>query len=105
MSEKRKHSRKVVNSRVKVFHPDIVSFESKTKDISNGGILISPKQHSKSIQLKDVVKVVFLDSGNVDIIFNMIVIRITKNDLGLQFISCEKKGKVFKVSSLRDVLG
>lgn len=105
MSEKRKHSRKVVNSRVKVFHPDIGFFESKTKDISNGGILISPKQHSKIIKDKDKVKVFFLDSGNVDIIFNMNVIRVTKDDLGLQFISCEKKGEVFKVSNLRDILG
>ena len=105
MSEKRKYSRKVVNSRVKVFHPGIGSFESKTKDISNGGILISPQQHSKIIKEKDNVKVIFLDSGNVDIIFNMNVIRVTKNDLGLQFINCEKKGEVFEVSSLRDVLG
>ena len=104
MSEKRKYSRKVVNSRVKVFHPDVVSFESKTKDISNGGILISPKEHFKTIKVKDIVKVVFLDSGNVDIIFNMIVIRINKDDLGLEFISCEKNGEVFKVSNLREVL-
>ena len=105
MSEKRKYSRKVVNSRVKVFHPEIGSFESKTKDISNGGILISPQQHSNMIKEKDSVKVIFLDSGNVDIIFNMNVIRVTKNDLGLQFISCEKEGKVFKVSNLREALG
>jgi len=104
MSEKRKHSRKVVNSRVKVFHSEVVSFESRTKDISNGGILISPTQHSKKIKVKDIVKVIFLDSGNVDIIFNMIVIRITKDDLGLQFINCEKNAKVFKVSNLREAL-
>ena len=105
MSEKRKYSRKVVNSRVKVFHPSIGSFESKTKDISNGGILVSPKQYSKIIKEKDNVKIIFLDSGNVDIIFNMNVIRVTKNDLGLQFMNCEKKGEVFEVSNLRDVLG
>ena len=104
MSEKRKHSRKTVNSRVKVFHPAIGSFESNTKDISNGGILISPEQHSKTIKVKDNVKVVFLDSGTVDILFNMDVIRVTKNDLGLQFLSCEKKGEVFKISDLRDAL-
>ena len=104
MSEKRKYSRKIVNSRVKVFHPDIGSFESKTKDISNGGILISPEQHSKTIKEKDNVKVVFLDSKNIDIIFNMGVIRITKNDLGLQFLSCEKKGEVFNIANLREML-
>lgn len=104
MSEKRKHSRKIVNSRVKVFHPAIGSFESKTKDISNGGILISPEEYSNIIKVKDNVKIFFLDSKNIDIIFNMRVVRITENDLGLQLLSCEKKGETFNISDLRDAL-
>lgn len=104
MDDRRKYSRKKVNSRVKVFHPKIGSFESKTKDISNGGILIAAKKGTEAIQNNDSLKVIFLDSEDIDIIFNMIVVRTVNNEIGLKFINCEKKGKTFEISDLRDVL-
>ena len=104
IDDKRKHRRKKVNSRVKIFHPAVGSFESKTKDISNGGILIAADQHTKKIKVNDAVKVIFLSSGQVDVIFNMNIIRNTKEGVGMELLSCEKKGKIFPVSDLRDAL-
>jgi len=103
LDERRKHRRKKVNSRVKVFHPVAGSFESETKDISNGGILISATDCTDKIQEKDEAKVIFLNSGDVDIIFNMTVVRVSKNEIAMEIMNCEREGEVFSVSDLRDI--
>ena len=100
--ERRKYRRKKVNSRVKIFHPVAGSFESQTNDISNGGILIDANQYTNKININDAVKVIFLNSGDVAIIFNMTIVRNTKEGVGMELLSCEKNGKTFPVSDLRD---
>lgn len=105
MQEKRKYSRKSVSSRVMVYHPSVSAFESSTKDISNGGIRISVREdYTGKIKPKDKTKVVFLDSGDVALIFNMAVVRVNKNEVALEIENCERNGKIFPVSDLRDVL-
>lgn len=60
MQERRRYRRKLISSRVRVYHPAVNAFETKTKDISNGGILISVKEsYVDKIRVKDTVKVVF----------------------------------------------
>ena len=103
-SERRKYSRKKVTSRVKIFHAAVGSFFSKTINISNGGILIPTNQYTTKININDAVKVVFLNSAKVDIIFNMNIIRNNKEGVGMELLSCEKAGKIFAVSDLRDAL-
>lgn len=103
-NEKRKYKRKDVNSRVKIFHPAMGSFPSKTINISNGGILIAEDQYTTEIKVNDAVKVVFLNSLNVDVIFNMNVVRKNEDGIGMELLSCEKAGKVFAISDLRDAL-
>ena len=103
-SERRKYSRKEVDSRVKIFHPVIGSFTTITINISNGGILIPVDQHAHKIKKNDEVKVIFLNSSNVAVIFNMNVIRKNKEGIGMELVSCEKAGKVFAVSDLREAL-
>ena len=103
-SEKRRYRRKNVTSRVKIFHAAIGSFFSKTINISNGGILIHANQYTNKININDAVKVIFLNSAKVDIVFNMNIIRNNKEGVGMELLSCEKAGKVFAVSDLRDAL-
>ncbi len=104
IDERRKHKRKNVNSRVKIFHPLVGSFESNTIDISNGGILIEASQHTNKININDAVKVIFLNSGDVAVIFNMNVVRNTDNRVGMELLNCEKNGKIFTISDLREAL-
>ena len=103
-NERRKFKRKLVGARVKIFHPVIGAFESKTIDISNGGIRISADQHTKDIKINDAVKVIFLNSGDVAVIFNMNIVRNSQDGLGMELLSCEKNGNVFDVTDLRDAL-
>ena len=105
MQERRKYNRKLVSSRVMVYHPDVQAFESETIDISNGGMRVSVKEdHSNKIHVKDKIKVVLLNSGDVALIFNMTVIRISKDELAMEILNCEKNGKTFLISDLRDSL-
>lgn len=96
VDERRKHKRKDVDSLVKVFHPVVGAFEARTKDISNGGILIDANQHTANININDEVKVIFLNSGDVAVIFNMNIVRNTKDGIGMEVISCEKMEKYFQ---------
>ena len=105
MQEKRKYRRKLVNSKVMIYHSVISAFESETKDISNGGICVSVNQdHTDKIQVNDSAKVVFLNSEDVALIFNMTIVRISKDEIAMEILDCERNGKVFPVSDLRDAL-
>lgn len=105
MQERRKYKRKFVNSKVMLYHVGANAFEAKTEDISNGGIRVSTNDdYTDKIQIKDSIKVVFLNSGDVALIFNMIVIRITTDEIAMEILNCERNGKTFPVSDLRDSL-
>lgn len=105
MDERRKHRRKLVNSRVKVFHPSFGSEESRTIDISDGGVLLLPfsEEIKAGIQINDEFKLIFLDSGSKDVVFNMDIIRITNDGVAAKFLNYEKDGDIFSISNLRDV--
>ena len=103
MQERRKNKRKLVNSRIMVYHSVVSVFESRTKDISNSGVRISVNEdYTDKIHEKDSAKVVFLNSGDVTLIFNMIVIRVSKDEIAMEILNCERNGKVFPVSDLRE---
>ena len=104
MDERRKYQRKNVNSRIKVFHSDLKPFESRTKDISIGGILIPINNIASQLKENDNTKVFFLDSEDTSIVFNMRIVRVTKNDVAMEVINCEKNGATFTVSDLKKIL-
>jgi len=107
MDERRKHRRKIVNSRVKIFHPSFGSVETRTRDISDSGILIIPLAESEQagIQINDELKLIFLDSGEKDIVFNMDIVRIMDEGIASRFLNCEKNGEICSISALRKVWG
>ncbi len=103
MDERRKHRRKVVNSRVRIFHPSFGSLDTQTRDISDGGVLILSCNGLPALPVNDEVKLIFLDSGDVDVVFNMDIVRLADVGLGLKFLNYEKNGEVYPISNLRDI--
>ena len=78
-------------SKVKVFHLTAGDFQAVTRDISNGGILVGVDNYTDTIKEEDEAKVVFLDSGEANVVFNMKVVRITKSEIAMEIINCEKE--------------
>ena len=103
MDERRKHRRKVVNSRVRVFHPVLGSMDAQTRDISDGGVLVLIGEELSSLKVNDEVKLIFLDSGNVDVVFNMDIVRLSDDGVAMTFLNYEKDGQVSPISDLRDI--
>jgi len=103
MDERRKHRRKVVNSRVRVFHPNLGAIDAQTRDISDGGVLILVGDELSEFKVNDEVKLIFLDSGDVDVVFNMDVVRFAGDGIGMKFLNYEKDGEVYPISNLRDI--
>ena len=103
MDERRKNRRKVVNSRVRISHSNFGTIETKTRDISDSGVLILSNDELKQVNINDEIQLIFLDSGELDIIFNLSVVRMDEVGIGLKFLNYEKNGEVFAISDLRDV--
>ena len=101
MDERRKHRRKVVNSRVRIFHPSFGSTDTQTRDISDGGVLLIADQSLPATLVNSEIKLIFLDSGDVDVDMN--VVRVNDSGMGLKFLNYEKAGQVYPISDLREV--
>jgi len=103
MDERRKDRRKVVNSRVRIFHPSFGSVDTQTRDISDGGVMLLAESEYANVNVNDEVKLIFLDSGEKDLVFNMDVVRSSSDGMGLKFLNYEKNGDVYPISDLREV--
>ena len=103
MDDRRKHRRKVVNSRVRIFHPSFGSTDTQTRDISDGGVLLIADKSLPANLVNSEIKLIFLDSGDVDVVFNMNVVRVNDSGMGLKFLNYEKAGQVYPISNLREV--
>ena len=103
MDERRKHRRKLVNSRVRIFHASFGSLDTQTRDISDGGVLLLAIEDLPMSIVNSELKLIFLDSGDVDVVFNMNIVRVNDSGIGLEFLNYEKEGEVYPISNLRDI--
>jgi len=103
MDERRKHRRKLVNSRVRIFHASFGSLDTQTRDISDGGVLLLANKGLPVSIANSELKLIFLDSGDVDVVFNTNIVRINDSGIGLEFLNYEKEGEVYPISNLRDI--
>ncbi len=103
MDERRKHRRKVVNARVRIFHSSFGSLDTTTRDISDGGLLLLACDPLPDLLVNDEVQLIFLDSGDVDVVFNMDIVRHTGSGLGLKFLNYEKDGEICSINNLREI--
>lgn len=100
MRERRRYKRKLINARVKLYHPSIDAIEGTTRDISDGGLFITI-QPVPDVKPGDEVKLLLLESANPGVIFTMRVIRKEQQGLGLQFESFEEGGRKGSIRELR----
>ena len=99
MAEKRLYKRKLVNTKVKLFHESFGEIESVTKDISNGGVFVIT-QAEHEIAIGEQLQMALLESGDPGVIFNMEVIRHDKGGMGLMFQSFEVSGQQYEMKKL-----
>ena len=98
--EKRLFKRKLLNSKVKLSHPQSGDVEGLTRDISNGGVfVIVPPGFQPSIGEECQLRLV--ESGNPELVFSMKVIRHDKAGIGLMFLGFEVDGSHHEMKHLK----
>lgn len=101
MIERRLLNRYFVNARVQLVHGAIGKVTARTRDISDSGVFLEvypvPKLPNGSN-----VKMHMLDSSLPAIAFNMKVIRVGPDGIGLMFIDYELDGQRFSIETLRE---
>ena len=99
--ERRLFTRRVTSARVKLVHGAIGELNARTRDISDSGVfvLIDPVPR---LPAGSHIKMHMLDSKVPALAFNMKVVRITSDGLGLKFIDFEVDGERYSIDSLRE---
>ncbi|MDR9436440.1 MAG: PilZ domain-containing protein [Thiohalophilus sp.] len=103
MQERRYYKRKLVNARVRLYHANFDVVEGSTRDISDGGVFVVT-DHPLPLQEGEQVKMILPQSRSPDIIFNMQVIRVDADGMGLMFLDYESQGRRGTMAELRNNL-
>lgn len=103
MKERRHYKRKLVNARVKLYHPGFDPVDGTTRDISDGGLFLFTNS-LLPISEGEQVKVILPQSRSPDVVFNMQVIRVDADGLGLMFLDYEAQGRRGTMQELRNTL-
>jgi len=101
--ERRIFARRLVNARVQLTHTIIGDVIARTREISDTGVFVEafpvPKLPNGSH-----VKMHMLDSEQPNIAFNMKVVRVEADGLGLMFIDYEIDGERYTLDALRNTV-
>ncbi len=101
--ERRVFARRLVNARVQLTHTTIGEVVARTRDISDTGVFVEAYPVPKLPTGSHVI-MHMLDSAQPDIAFNMKVIRVESDGLGLMFIDYEVNGERYTLDALRRVI-
>lgn len=101
MKERRHYKRKLVNARVKLYHPDFDAVEGTTRDISDGGMFVLTDT-GLPVSEGEQVKMILTQSRSPDVVFNMQVVRLEADGLGLRFLDYEAQGQRGSMQDLRN---
>lgn len=101
MNEKRLSRRKLINARIRIYHPSFGVITGHTRDISDGGIFVNLKD-IPDIPVGSKLKVQLMDSENADIIFNAKLAHANASGIGIVFINYEIDDVVHEMDELRD---
>lgn len=99
MSEQRAYKRKLVNSRIILFHDSFGEIDSLARDISNGGIFVIV-QPEHEVAVGEQLKMTLLESSDPNVLFNMKVVRHDKGGMGLAFINFEVDEQQYEMKHL-----
>ena len=102
--ERRLFGRRAINAKVKLIHSTIGELEAKTRDISDSGVfvLLSPVPN---LPVGGHIKMHMLDSSAPKIAFNMKIVRVLEEGLGMMFIDFELEGERYTIEMLREQFG
>ncbi|VAW96403.1 hypothetical protein MNBD_GAMMA21-1012 [hydrothermal vent metagenome] len=101
--ERRIFARRLVNARVQLTHTTIGDVVARTRDISDTGVYVEAFPVPK-LPTGSHVKMYMLDSAQPDIAFNMKVVRVGVDGLGLMFIDYEVDGERYTLDALRSTV-
>ncbi|MDZ7805430.1 PilZ domain-containing protein [Thiohalophilus sp.] len=101
MEERRHYKRKLVNARVRLYHANFDMVEGSTRDISDGGVFVVT-DHPLPLQEGEQLKMILPQSRSPDIVFNMQVIRLATDGMGLMFLDYENQGRRGTMAELRN---
>jgi len=102
MLERRLFIRNLVNARVELVHAAIGRVKGRTRDISDSGVFVEIYPVPRLPQGSHV-KMHMLDSKQPAIAFNMKVVRVMSNGIGLMFIDFELDGRRYSIDTLREL--
>ncbi len=101
--ERRIFARRLVNARVQLTHTTIGEIVARTRDISDTGVFVEAFPVPK-LPVGGHIKMHMLDSAQPGIAFNMKVVRVESDGLGLMFIDYEINGERYTLDALRGVV-
>ena len=101
--ERRIFARRLVNARVQLTHTTIGEVVARTRDISDTGVYVEAFPVPR-LPIGSHVKMHMLDSAQPNIAFNMKVVRVESDGMGLMFIDYEIDGERYTLDALRTVV-
>lgn len=99
--ERRGFVRRLINARVKLVHSTIGEIQAKTRDISDSGVFVALSP-VPNLPVGGHIKMHMLESSAPAIAFNMKVVRVLPDGLGLMFIDFELEGERYSIDMLRE---
>ena len=85
MKERRFDTRRLVNTKVRLYHPSLGRLDGVTKDISEGGIAVELNSDYTPQLLEPSEEPLFLRPINLDVLFPVTHLRQSENGLVLMF--------------------
>ncbi|UCE90078.1 MAG: PilZ domain-containing protein [Pseudomonadota bacterium] len=101
MAERRTYWRRPVNARVRLRHASFGETGGLTRDISDGGVFVHPEEHIPELVAGSALTLQFVDSVNPDLQFNMKVMRVLDEGVGLSVMNYELNGVIYDLGELR----
>lgn len=84
MKERRKHPRELITLQVKLYHSSFGECQGVIYDISSGGALVSLDSVLVDLSVDD--EEILLKPFNMDVLFNMGLMRVYNNYVALKFL-------------------
>ena len=98
----RKAVRRAVKTQVKLYSETFGEFSGTSRNISDSGIFIDIEPFI-GLQSEKENKLVFLNSANKRVVFNVEFIRDTEKGVAFKFIDFETGGHRYQLSELRSM--
>ena len=85
MNERRIDPRKIINTRIRLYHPVYGRIDGQTQDISDGGVAVELLDQPKGL-MDAIEEILYFRPINVDVLFPVTLLRKIKNGVVLKFI-------------------